>query len=81
MSSRSSTQSQSRIHKQKERKLLERVEECEGNKFNINLIFIILFFYFLYITMGTMFPKTDFSKKSLLSSLDNMVPDFTITKK
>jgi hypothetical protein len=77
MSSRSSTQSSI----QKERQLLERVQECEGNKFNINLIFIGIFLYFLYISMGTMFPKTDFSKKSLLSSLDNIVPDFTISKK
>ena len=58
----------------------ERISECEGNKYNINLIFLGLVLFFLYTKVKTMFPKTEFSKNSLLSGLTNIIPDFKLNK-
>jgi hypothetical protein len=56
------------------------VSKCEGNKYNINLIFIIVVFAFLYMNAGVMFPKTEFSKTNLMSGLNNLIPEFNLKK-
>ena len=56
------------------------IGKCEGNKYNINLIFIIIVFAFLYMNAGVMFPKTEFSKANLMSGLANLIPDFNLKK-
>lgn len=58
----------------------ERIAECEGSKYNINLVFIGLVLFFLYTRVGTMFPKTEFSKTSLLNGLTEVIPDFKFNK-
>jgi hypothetical protein len=56
------------------------VSKCEGNKYNINLVFIIVVFAFLYMNAGVMFPKTEFSKTNLMSSLGKLIPEFNLKK-
>ena len=60
--------------------LSQRVSECEGNKYNINLIFIGLIFAFLYMRAGVMFPNSDWSKTSLMNGLNSVIPEFKIKK-
>ena len=56
----------------------ERIDACEGNKFNINLVFIGLVFVFLYMKAGVILPKTEWSKETLISGLNKMIPDFKL---
>lgn len=58
----------------------ERVSECEGHKYNVNLVFIGLIFAFLYMRAGVMFPNSDWSKTSLMNGLNSVIPDFKIKK-
>lgn len=62
------------------KRVSERVSECEGHKYNINLIFVGLIFAFLYMRTGIMFPKSDWSKTSLMDGLNSVIPEFKIKK-
>jgi hypothetical protein len=59
----------------------ENSEKYEGHRYNINLIFIGVVLFFLYNKAGTLFPLVEFSKTSLMSKLNNILPDFKLNKK
>jgi hypothetical protein len=51
-------------------------KQCEGNRFNINLLFIGVFFLFLLTTIKSeIIPKNLFSKEKLMDSLNKIIPD------
>lgn len=53
-----------------------KLNKCQGNIYNINLVYLGLVFAFLYRSMGVMFPNSDFSKSGLINSLNKAIPDF-----
>ena len=51
-------------------------KQCEGNRFNINLLFIGVFFLFLLTTIKSeIIPKNLFSKEKLMDSLNKIIPE------
>jgi hypothetical protein len=72
-SSLSSSQSQSVSERFKH---VSKDKQCEGNRFNINLLFIGVIFLFLFTSIkGEIIPKNLFSKEKLIDSINKFIPD------
>jgi len=51
-------------------------KQCDGNRFNINLLFVGVFFLFLLTTIKSeIIPKNLFSKEKLMDSLNKIIPE------
>ena len=51
-------------------------KQCEGNRFNIKLLFVGVFFLFLLTTIkGDIIPKNLFSKEKLMDSINKFIPE------
>ena len=51
-------------------------KQCEGNRFNINLLFIGVMFLFLFTSIKSeIIPKNLFSKEKLMDSLNKFIPE------
>ncbi len=49
---------------------------CDGNRLNLNLLFIGVVFLFLFMSIkGEIIPKKLFSKENLLNSISKIIPD------
>ena len=51
-------------------------KQCDGNRFNINLLFVGVFFLFLLTTIKSdIIPKNLFSKEKLMDSINKFIPE------
>jgi hypothetical protein len=51
--------------------------QCDGTRWNINLVFLLLVFAFLFINIkGEIIPRRLFSKKNMLDGLNKIIPNF-----
>ncbi len=51
--------------------------QCDGTRWNINLVFLLVVFAFLFINIkGEIIPRRLFSKKNILDGLNKIIPNF-----
>jgi len=49
---------------------------CDGNRFNINLLFIGVVFLLLFVSIKSeIIPAKIFTKENLINSISNIIPD------